>query len=49
MCDCICARLVDLLSAGDFGPVTENDRKNAEVHELEEIAGKPETDVAVNA
>ncbi|ERL87611.1 hypothetical protein D910_05002 [Dendroctonus ponderosae] len=39
MCDCLGARLVDLLSAGELAGAVENkDRLNAEPHELIEIA-----------
>ncbi|XP_030766856.1 excitatory amino acid transporter 2-like [Sitophilus oryzae] len=45
MCDCLGARLVDLLSVGELSgkpaTVTAQDRLNAEVHELTEIA-KPD-------
>lgn len=38
MCDCLGARLVDLLSVGELGdPVTPADRVNAEPQELVEL------------
>lgn len=38
MCDCLGAKLVDLLSVGELGAVTETDRLNAEPTELVEIS-----------
>ncbi|XP_060522343.1 excitatory amino acid transporter 3 [Cylas formicarius] len=38
MCDCLGARLVDILSVGELGQLTELDKLNAEDHELTEIA-----------
>lgn len=38
MCDCLGARLVDLLSVGELGAVTEMDKFNAEPTELVELA-----------
>lgn len=38
MCDCLCARVVDHLSKGELtGKVAEEDRLNADPHELVEI------------
>ncbi|CAH0550377.1 unnamed protein product [Brassicogethes aeneus] len=38
MCDCLGARLVDILSVGELGRADEQDRLNAEPHELVEIS-----------
>ncbi|CAH1164415.1 unnamed protein product [Phaedon cochleariae] len=38
MCDCLGARLVDILSVGELGVLTETDKLNAEPQELVEIS-----------
>lgn len=38
MCDSLGARLVDMLSKGELGRVSDNDKNNADPHELVEIA-----------
>lgn len=38
MCDCLGAKLVDILSVGELGAVTEMDRINADASELVEIS-----------
>lgn len=38
MCDCLGARLVDLLSIGELGIPAETDKLNAEPTELVELA-----------
>lgn len=37
MCDCLGARLVDLLSVGELSGLSTKDRINAEPHELMEM------------
>lgn len=38
MCDCLCARVVDIMSEGELGRIAQQDLTNAETHELVEIA-----------
>lgn len=38
MCDCLGARLVDILSVGELGHLAEQDRLNADPQELVEIS-----------
>lgn len=38
MCDCLGARLVDLLSVGELGVLAETDKLNAEPTELVDLS-----------
>ncbi|KAJ8944036.1 hypothetical protein NQ314_009562 [Rhamnusium bicolor] len=43
MCDCLGARLVDILSVGELGAITEADKLNADPQELIEISKQDHT------